>query len=48
MGYYHIKISDISSENIKEIKNNRDIESTFEVKEIGYSNLDGIQNKGKP
>ena len=47
-GYYHIKLQDLKEDDIKQVKNNRDIKETFETKMIGYSKLEGIQNEDKP
>lgn len=47
-GYYHIKISEITDENIKELENNRDILSIKYTNEIGYSILEGSTNEYKP
>ncbi len=47
-GYYHIKISEVTDENIKELENNRDILDIKCVNEIGYSVLEGSTNEYKP
>lgn len=47
-GYYHIKISEVTDENIKELENNRDILDIKYVNEIGYSVLEGSTNEYKP
>lgn len=47
-GYYHVKISNVTEENIKDIKNNRDVGHTYQVQDIGYSKLEGSQNENKP
>lgn len=47
-GYYHVKISDVSEDNLKDIKNNRDIKNIYETIDIGYAKLNGSQNKEKP
>lgn len=47
-GYYHLRLSNISEENVKELENNRDILSIKYVNNIGYSLLDGSVNEYKP
>lgn len=39
-GYYHIKLENINENEKKEIEANRDIKSTFEIKNIGYGKLE--------
>ncbi len=47
-GYYHIKISNISDDDVKEIKNNRDIQNIYQINNVGYAKLQESQNKDKP
>lgn len=47
-GYYHLKISNVTDENIKTLKNNRDIKDIYTVNEIGYGKLENGQNEDKP
>lgn len=47
-GYYHLRLSNISEENVKELENNRDISSIKYVNNIGYSLLEGSVNEYKP
>ena len=47
-GYYHLKISNVTDENIKTLKNNRDIKDIYTVHEIGYGKLENGQNEDKP
>ena len=47
-GYWHAKIDNVPENEIKSIKNNRDIKSTFEVKECGYARLENSENEYKP
>lgn len=47
-GYYHLKISNVTDENIKTLKNNRDIKDIYTVHEIGYGKLKDGQNEDKP
>lgn len=46
-GYYHLKISDINKDEIKNLKNNRDIEHIWAINEIGYGKLENSQNEYK-
>ena len=39
-GYYHLKISDVTDENIESLKNNRDIKDVLTISEKGYGKLD--------
>ena len=47
-GYYHLKIYNVTDENIKTLKNNRDIKDIYTVNEIGYGKLENGQNEDKP
>ena len=47
-GYWHVKIDNVPESEIKNIKNNRDIKSIFEVKECGYARLENSENEYKP
>ncbi len=47
-GYFHLKISDITSKDVDELKNNRDIKDIYELSSIGYGFLDGCKNESKP
>lgn len=47
-GYWHVKLDNVPENDIKSIKNNRDIKSTFEVKECGYARLENSENEYKP
>ena len=47
-GYYHLKISDVTDENVKSLKNNRDIKDVLTISEKGYGNLENGQNVDKP
>ena len=47
-GYYHLKLYDVSEENIKTLKNNRDIKDIFTIKEVGYGKLENGKNEDKP
>ena len=39
-GYYHLKLLDISEDEIKEISSNRDIKDVFTSEKIGYAKLE--------
>lgn len=47
-GYWHVKLSDVSDEQIKELENNRDVKELFRVNQCGYALLSGSQNEDKP
>ena len=47
-GYYHLKIFDVTAENIESLKNNRDIQDVLTISEKGYGNLENSQNVDKP
>lgn len=47
-GYYHLKISDVTDENVESLKNNRDIKDVLTISEKGYGNLENSQNVDKP
>lgn len=47
-GYWHAKIDNVPENEIKSIKNNRDIKSTIEVKVCGYARLENSENEYKP
>lgn len=47
-GYYHLKISDVTAENIESLKNNRDIKEVLTISEKGYGKLENSQNVDKP
>lgn len=47
-GYYHIMLSNVNDNNIKELENNRDIKTIDKVGKEGYAILNGSQNKYKP
>lgn len=47
-GYYHLKISDVTDENIKSLKNNRDIKDVLTISEKGYGKLENGKNIDKP
>ena len=47
-GYWHIKLSNVTEEDIKVLDNNRDIKEGFKVKQVGYAKLDNCKNEDKP
>ena len=47
-GYWHIQLLDVQDNQIKDIQSNRDIKNIHEVRNVGYSELDGSKNKDKP
>ena len=47
-GYYHMKISDVTDDDIKTLENNRDIKDIFTIYETGYGKLENGQNEYKP
>lgn len=47
-GNYHLKLSDISSNEENELKNNNKIKVTSTLNDVGYAKLEGIENESKP
>ena len=47
-GYYHIKLEDITENDVKTLENNRYIKEMFSVYENGYAKLENGQNEDKP
>lgn len=47
-GNYHVVFYDVPSEDLETIKNHRDIENIYIVKNMGYAKVDGIKNESKP
>ncbi len=47
-GYYHLELYNVTDENIKTLKNNRDIKDIFTIKEVGYGKLENGKNEDKP
>lgn len=47
-GYWHLKLENVTSEDINNLKNNRDIKDIYETKEVGYGKLEEIKNNDKP
>lgn len=46
-GDFHVKFSDVKMSELSELKNNRNIESTFETMGMGFAKLDGCKNEDK-
>lgn len=47
-GDFHVKFSDVKMSELSELKNNRNIESTFETMGMGFAKLNGCKNEDKP
>lgn len=47
-GYYHLKLSNITNDNLKTLQNNRDVKSIYTIYENGYGKLDGMKSDSKP
>ena len=47
-GYYHIKLEDITENDVKTLENNRYIKEMFSTYEKGYAKLENGQNEDKP
>ena len=47
-GYYHIKINDVTEEELRTFRNNRDIENVSYIDEKGYGILENCKNENKP
>ncbi len=47
-GNFHYAFSKVPKEDLGKFENNRNIESVYLTKEIGYAKIDEIQNKDKP
>lgn len=47
-GYYHLKLSNITNDNLKTLQNNRDVKSIYTIYENGYGKLDGMKTDSKP
>lgn len=47
-GYYHLELYDIKEEDIKTLKNNRDVKDVFTIYENGYAVLKELQNEEIP
>ncbi|WP_455719667.1 ABC transporter permease [Agathobacter sp.] len=47
-GDYHYAFSNVSADDFSDFKNNRSIESMFEISQLGFAKLDGCKNEDKP
>lgn len=47
-GDFHVKFSGVKMSELSEFKNNRNIESTFETRGMGFAKLNGCKNEDKP
>lgn len=47
-GDFHVKFSGVKMSELSELKNNRNIESTFETMGMGFAKLNGCKNEDKP
>jgi len=47
-GYYHLQLTNITEENLKELQNNKDIKDIHTTNLIGYAKLENGKNKDKP
>lgn len=47
-GNYHIRISNVSDENMKYLENNAKVEKVAKEEEVGYSKLEDSENPNKP
>ncbi len=47
-GYYHLKLSNITNDNLKTLQNNRDIKSIYTIYENGYGELQNMKSDSKP
>ena len=47
-GYYHLKLSNITNDNLKTLQNNRDVKSIYTIYENGYGKLHDMKIDSKP
>ena len=47
-GDFHVAFCDVPENEINTLKNNRNIEDTYIVKNVGYAKLEGLKNENKP
>lgn len=47
-GYYHLKLSNVTQEDVDKFKNNRDVKNVNVLNDVGYSNLEGSTNSYIP
>lgn len=47
-GYYHLKLSNVTNEDVEKFKNNRDVKDVNVLNDVGYSLLEGGTNSIRP
>ena len=47
-GYYHLKLSNVTDEDVEKFKTNRDVKDVNSVNDIGYSYFEGSTNNNRP
>ena len=47
-GYYHLKLSKVTQEDVEKFKNNRDVKDVNVVNDVGYSLIEGSTNTQRP
>ena len=47
-GYYHLKLSKVTSEDVEKFKSNIDVKAVNQVNDVGYALLDGGTNSERP
>lgn len=47
-GYYHLKLSDVTNDDLLKFQNNRDVKFVSSLNDVGYSQLEGSTNSYRP
>ena len=47
-GYYHLKLSDVTNEDVQKFQNNRDVKAVNSINDVGYSLLEGRTSSKRP
>ena len=47
-GYYHLKLSDVTNEDVQKFQNNRDVKAVNSINDVGYSLLEGGTSSKRP
>ena len=47
-GYYHLKLSKVTDEDVEKFKSNRDVKDVNSVNDVGYSYFEGSTNSQRP
>lgn len=47
-GYYHLRLSNVTDEDIEKFRSNRDVQDINSVSDVGYSYLEGSTNSRRP